>query len=246
MSLVFSNVELLCLDAGNTVIFLDHERLATLSAQPGFTPSRASLVEAEGRAKIRAERGTLVHACVSARPEKTIQSWAKMVATILVEGGLQESRAQETVDTLWPHHVSRNLWSLVAQGLPESLRAFRKSGRRIALVSNSEGMLESLFTELAIRDCFDVLLDSGILGIEKPDPRIFEMALTQGHASKDNALHLGDVYATDILGAQAAGIACALLDPFGHYEGKHPNVPRVTSVADVVRSILGASATFGV
>jgi FMN phosphatase YigB (HAD superfamily) len=50
-------------------------------------------------------------------------------------------------------------------------------------------------------------------------------------------LHLGDVVATDVVGARAAGLRAALLDPFGHYVGQHPDVPRVPSVAEVARAI---------
>jgi len=54
------DVDLLCLDAGNTVIFLDHERLARLVTEAGYHVSASDLVRSEGEAKARAEAGTLV------------------------------------------------------------------------------------------------------------------------------------------------------------------------------------------
>jgi FMN phosphatase YigB (HAD superfamily) len=237
-------VELLCLDAGNTVIFLDHARLAKLAQCTGFAPTAQALIEAEGRAKLRAEFGTLEQVAVDdlapGAPKKTIRSWACMVATILVEAGLPRQLANAHVNMLWPHHVARNLWSLVPDGLLPALSRFRRSGRRIALVSNSEGMLDRLFTELGIRSEFDVFLDSGIIGVEKPDPAIFARALREGGARADRALHLGDVYATDIVGARAAGVHCALIDPFGHYANRHLEVPRVESVVAALDAILAA------
>jgi len=116
----------------------------------------------------------------------------------------------------------------------------RASGVRTAIVSNSEGMLERLFRRLGILDCFDALIDSGLVGVEKPDPRIFEMACERTHAKPEQALHLGDTMATDIDGAHNAGMRAALIDPFGHYEGLYLDVPRVASVAAAVERILAA------
>lgn len=47
------------------------------------------------------------------------------------------------------------------------------------------------------------------------------------------ALHLGDTYATDVLGARAANVRVALVDPHGHARGRHLDVPRVPGAAEV-------------
>jgi FMN phosphatase YigB (HAD superfamily) len=243
---LFSSIELVCLDAGNTVIYLDHARLAhlasTAAVAEGVLLTKEGLIAAEGRAKVRAEQGRLVQASVRGHAQKVVTSWASMVATILAEGGMPEAQASESVNALWPHHVEHNLWSLVPADLPSALAALKNSGRKLALVSNSEGMLERLFRELQLFHHFDVFLDSGILGIEKPDPRIFEIACERSGVGKANALHLGDVYATDVVGARAYGMRCALIDPFEHYQGRHADVPRVASAASAICSVLAESS----
>ena len=55
--------------------------------------------------------------------------------------------------------------------------------------------------------------------------------------SPARALHLGDNFATDILGARTAGIRMALVDPFGHHAGRHLEVPRVTGAREVADAI---------
>ena len=57
-------------------------------------------------------------------------------------------------------------------------------------------------------------------------------------ALRSRGLHLGDTFATDVLGAQAAGMRTALIDPYAHYEGMYPEVPRVPGVVEVAREIL--------
>lgn len=73
--------------------------------------------------------------------------------------------------------------------------------------------------------------------MEKPDPRIFRLALDAFGATAAEALHLGDSIATDVLGARAAGIRVALIDPYGHTAGRAADVPRVTGVVEVARAL---------
>jgi putative hydrolase of the HAD superfamily len=144
------------------------------------------------------------------------------------------------LDALWPDHCALNYWSLVPDGLAEALATARETGVRVAVISNSEGMLERLFEQVGILGALDLVVDSGIVGVEKPDPRIFRVALDRFAISPARALHLGDNFSTDVLGARAAGIRVALVDPFGHMEGRHADVPRVPGAAETARAIAAA------
>jgi FMN phosphatase YigB (HAD superfamily) len=222
----FSNVKLLSLDAGNTLVYLDHARVARSVGMVGITA--ATLQQAEGRAKQRAENGSLLQNAFAGVDAPGAKSWAAMVATMLAESGVPENLLGNMLDSLWRSHCQRNLWSLVPNGLIESLQRVRLAGVQLAVVSNSEGKLRELLTAVGLATVFDRIIDSGIVGIEKPDPGIF--ALGRGNVDALQVLHLGDVYATDIVGARAAGIRCALIDPFGHYAGRFPEIRRVESV----------------
>jgi len=120
------------------------------------------------------------------------------------------------------------------------MRALRNSGVKVAIVSNSEGMLESLFATLGILECFDTVVDSAKVGVEKPNPRIFAIACERTGTTPARSLHLGDTFATDIVGARNAGMRCALIDPFGHYDGLLEDVPRAVGVVAVSEEILRA------
>lgn len=233
------DVGLLCLDAGNTVIFLDHARLAEIIREAtGVVVDPRTLIDTEGQAKRRAETDGL-HDCEwKFRSRPGAIGWGKMVGTIALLGGVAEERLAAVLDHAWPLHEQRNLWSKVPEGLGPALDAIRARGVAVAIISNSEGMLDGLFRDLGIRDHFDLIVDSGLVGVEKPDPRIFTFALERFDVGPDRALHLGDFYATDILGARAAGIRCALIDPFDHYAGRHPGVPRVAGVVEVANAML--------
>ena len=56
---------------------------------------------------------------------------------------------------------------------------------------------------------------AGVVGVAKPDPRIFELALELAGTTADRAVHVGDAYQYDVRGARAAGVHPVLVDPFG-------------------------------
>lgn len=236
-----ADVDLLCLDAGNTVIFLDHARLAALVREvTSLVIEPAVLVRTEGEAKRRAETGELVDPAWSSRARPGAIGWGRMVATTALLAGVSAAALPALLERAWEAHVVRNLWSVVPEGLGASLDRARARGVKTAIISNSEGMLEGLFRELGIRDHFDLVVDSGLVGVEKPDPRIFGFALAHFGVPAARALHLGDIFATDIAGARAAGLRHALIDPFAHYEGHHPDVPRVPGVVAVAEALVAA------
>lgn len=236
-----SGVDVLSLDAGNTVIFLDHARVARLLGDLGYATTAATLVRTEGEAKRSQVQGALVSVGWADEAAPGALGWGRMVGTFIHLAGVPRSDLPRVLAALWVDHVRWNLWSLVPEGLGAALDAVRAAGRRVVIVSNSEGMLNKLFADLGILDHFDLVIDSGIVGVEKPDPRIFAEALAPFGASPSRALHLGDSMATDVDGARAAGMRYALIDPHGHWDGHYPDVPRVDSVVAAARAMLAAS-----
>lgn len=231
-------VDTLFLDAGNTVIFLEHARLARLAGEVGFATTGEALIASEGVAKRLAETGELVDVPWAHSGAPGARGWGRMVSTILVEAGMPRALAARALEHAWPVHCAHNLWCVVPPGLGEALDALRERGGRVVVVSNSEGMLDRLFVDLGIRGHFDAIVDSALVGVEKPDPRIFAHALGLYGKRPAQALHLGDMVATDIRGARAAGVRTALIDPFGHVAGRHLDVPRVPGAVAVARALL--------
>ena len=236
------DVELLCLDAGNTVIFLDHARLAEITRSAGHDVRAEVLVRTEGEAKALAESDGLLDVMWAHRDRPGAIGWGRTVGTMVHRAGVPEASIPAILDAAWTVHQARNLWCRVPDGMGEALDAMRAQGVKVAIVSNSEGMLDRLFTELGVLRHFDLVVDSGKVGIEKPDPRIFRLALDRFGVAPERALHLGDVFATDVLGARAAGIRHALIDPYGHYKGRHAEVPRVPGVVAVARALAAGGA----
>jgi putative hydrolase of the HAD superfamily len=106
----------------------------------------------------------------------------------------------------------------VLPGIPEALSRLVDAGFRLVVVSNSDGTVESGLRDRGLRRFFGPVVDSALVGYEKPDRRIFEYALRVSGAEPETTLHVGDLYDADVLGARAAGIHPALVDPFDDWQ----------------------------
>jgi putative hydrolase of the HAD superfamily len=132
-------------------------------------------------------------------------------------------------------HRENHLWCRLAAGTREALDRLRAGGLRLAVVSNSDGRVEEALVAAGLRDCFDVVLDSALVGVEKPDPAIFRAALAALGVAPAEALYIGDLYDVDVVGARAAGMEAVLLVPDA---APGPDCRRFASLAALADDLL--------
>jgi putative hydrolase of the HAD superfamily len=213
-------------DAGNTLVFLDYARLAegvgTALALPLTAPALAAHATEAAAAMERVGGSDQERAAV-------------FLETLFRLGGVPPERMGEVRDCVSRMHRERHLWCSVPETTRESLSRLRNAGLRLGVVSNSDGRVEQALAEAGLREYFDVVIDSSLAGIEKPNPAIFLAALDALGVAPEEALFVGDLYEVDIVGARAAGIEAVLLAP--------PDSPRhpcrtAASVAELVDTLL--------
>jgi FMN phosphatase YigB (HAD superfamily) len=91
------------------------------------------------------------------------------------------------LDDLQQYHREMNLWETVPDFVLPALQQLRMAGYRLVVASNSNGALHRAFTRLGLAPFIDLSLDSAVEGVEKPDPRFFEIGLTRfGSASRED------------------------------------------------------------
>ena len=115
------------------------------------------------------------------------------------------------------HYVfAANSATLYDDAVP-TLEHLQNAGFKLAIVSNWDTPLDPLTERLGITDYFDAIIASHDTRVrsEKPDPHIFNYALAAVGVSAEEALHVGDTYEADIVGAQGVGIRPILLDRDG-------------------------------
>jgi putative hydrolase of the HAD superfamily len=93
-----------------------------------------------------------------------------------------------------------------------ALEALRARGVVTGVLSNMGRDLSEVLAKLGIAGLFDVVVSSAEAGASKPDPRIFEYALSKARTPATHAAHVGDQLETDVLGARSAGVTPVLVD----------------------------------
>jgi HAD superfamily hydrolase (TIGR01549 family) len=213
-------------DAGQTLIDLDLDFLAHRLAGRGVTVARAALAEAAPAAWRRYDE--LIDPAGG-------HPWRALMATLLEGAGVAARDIAGLVDWLWDEQPRANLWRAEIPGMVGLARELGARGAQVAVLSNSEGRLAELLAEIGIADAFAAIVDSGRVGIEKPDRRIFEHTLATLGATGP-AIHIGDSWPADIAGALGAGWRAIW---FGRraVEVDDPRVAIARDVADV-RAVL--------
>jgi len=93
-----------------------------------------------------------------------------------------------------------------------TLRSLRRWGKTLAVVSNWDPALPTLLAQVGLAEFFAFILPSAEIGVEKPDGRIFSVALQRLGLEPQEVVHIGDSYEADVVGARAVGITPILLD----------------------------------
>lgn len=211
-------LDTLFLDAGGTLVSVDFAWVAEELAARGLACAPEALRRAEAAA--RPGLGARLAAGHSTEGEDTFEVYLRGVLARLPDPPDADAGARlaaELTPVLRIPGRADLLWRTVMPGVPEALAAFRALGLRLVVVSNADGSVERGLRAAGVRDLLDGVVDSALVGFEKPDPRIFTHALAGAGARPERTLHVGDLYHADVMGARAAGLHALLLDPWNDW-----------------------------
>jgi HAD superfamily hydrolase (TIGR01509 family) len=207
-------VQTLFLDAGGVLVVPNWKRVSDALARHGVQVDAAALAAADPRAKRRLDLGDTIQAT------SDLQRGWLYFNLVLTEAAVPLSAATKAaLAELHEYHMARNLWETVPHGVSDALARLRRLGLQLVVVSNANGTVHAVFDRVGLSGLVDLVIDSHREGIEKPDPRLFHLALARAGARAETTAHVGDLYHVDVVGARAAGIRAVLLDPDGMYEG---------------------------
>ncbi len=190
-------------DFGQTLAELDHDFLAQRARDFGaaLDPAAARAATVTAWAAYGANKA-LGHA----------RAWQAMMLEVLrggsvrpLQGNATASFAESIAQALWEAQPAQNLWRKPIPGMFELLEGLVQRGVPVGIISNSEGRLAELVAELGKTALFRVVVDSGRIGIDKPDARIFQHAAQALGVPLADIVHVGDAWEADVIGAREAG-----------------------------------------
>ena len=204
---------LLCLDAGFTL----------LSPRRTLADALSEVLEAEGRAAGEEEMRTAWEEADRwfwdeyHRPgndtwtdDGRIEDYWRRYHSVML-GSLGMEARREVLDRILASQFASDSWEPYPDVEP-MLRAVREMGVRIGVVSDWGSNLRGILRELQLDRYFDFVLPSGAVGVAKPNPAFYRLALEAGETAPHEALHVGDSYRADVRGAWAAGMDALWLD----------------------------------
>lgn len=228
-------VETVLLDAGGVLLDLDFKYVRRL-IEPRLEPSTPAIDEAQlGRLEARARQEVQRQVQAGGRMR---DAWRDYFHIIL--GGVHVPVAEQAgiIDSLWEAHRRFGLWTVAIEGAPQAVAELRRRGLELGVVSNAEGRVAMDLDSAGFEGMFTTVVDSHVVGVEKPDPRIFEIALERLGAEPETTIYLGDVPAVDVEGAKSARITPVLVDLHGLYPSV--DVRRIDSIRELP-ALLGDS-----
>lgn len=206
-------IDTLFLDAGGVLCHPSWVRVSAALAAAGIDLPVDKLRAAEPFAKRDIDEARVVGKTTDA-----LRGWLYF-NKVLEHAGIPLSESTDAaLAVLHAYHRADNLWEYVPSDVVPALERFRAIGLKLVVVSNANGRLRHLFDRLGLSEKFDVVLDSHEWDVEKPDPRLFEIALQQADADRARTAHVGDLFYIDVVGARNAGLLeGVLLDPHNMY-----------------------------
>ncbi|HTQ04438.1 MAG TPA: HAD family hydrolase [Polyangiaceae bacterium] len=211
----------LLLDVGGTLVTPNFERIASEYAADGVVVDARVLERAEAETRLASDRGDGVrrHADV----------WLSYMLSIAHHAGVTQPPTA-AFERLRSYHDTTNLWECVIDGTEAALEGLARR-YRLGVVSNANGTVRRKLERVGLGRFFETVVDSAEEGIEKPDPRLFHVALERLGARAEHSAYVGDIFKVDVVGARAAGLHPVLLDP----RGAHADKPcdRVATLGEV-------------
>jgi putative hydrolase of the HAD superfamily len=169
-------------------------------------------------------------------PEKSRRFWHDVYTIFLRDLGISDGDG--LVDAVYREFTDLANYALF-DDVPPVLERLRDAGLTLGVVSNFEAWLERLLERLGVRSFFAVRVISGVEGLEKPDPRIFQLAMERAGVEPAASVYVGDNPEFDVDPALALGMFPVLIDRRGRYPGAA--VASITSL-DELPALLGVGS----
>jgi putative hydrolase of the HAD superfamily len=239
---VDSGVSAILLDAGGVLIFP--------APEPLLPPLAAAGVSLDGRLLERAHYRAMMVQDLAAGPPAPGAWWHEYLVNFIAACGVAEDRCVALAAEIAEATTSRSYtWAHVGAGVADGLRALAALGLPMGVVSNSDGTVAAELRRLGV--CYvpdgpepaaagvrvGVVVDSAVVGVSKPDPAIFRIALDAlGVPPSRTVLHVGDSLRYDVTGALAAGLQPVHVDPHGFCAARdaHPHIRALAELAGIL------------
>jgi FMN phosphatase YigB (HAD superfamily) len=202
------SVRAVLFDAGHTLLAADYAALTAAVRACGRDVAERDVVDAERRARVRLETER------DAQGSRA-RTGAGRYLRYLLEGLGVSNESEHAALSAWRRGFNLPI-GLCCRADPDAVAALtrlRQAGLVTGVISNSNGSVALALERAGLMPYLDFVIDSTVVGIAKPDPRVFHLGLEAAKVSASEACYVGDSYPVDVRGARAVGMGAVLFDP---------------------------------
>lgn len=211
------NVDAVFFDVGNT-LFKPHPSLEAVCREVlerfGYDPTDEALRRGIEVADRYYEYRYWTDDSFWANETDASEMWSELYAKMLEETGI-DGDVHLIGRAIYDHFGDGDRWRTYDDVVPVFER-LKSEEYRLALVSNWDSRLAKLCFDMGLDAYLDSVLSSASIGLIKPDPTIYEVACERLKVEPARAVHVGDHYYADVIGARSVGINPVMIDRFGH------------------------------
>jgi putative hydrolase of the HAD superfamily len=232
-----ANVDVVLLDAGGVLLVPDPAQIVAAFRRFGGTEDVGLVIQAHFRAMGASTR-------TDGFDEARWRIYQRELATAC---GVAAEQCDEASQHWYEATRHVNVWTHPIPQAREGLVRLAENFR-VGIVSNSDGSVENALAVGGLCQAgagagveVEFVIDSHLVGVAKPDPRIFELALERLGVGPEVCVYAGDLVGADVMGARAAGIHPVHVDPYAAcpQRGDHDHATGPSGLAD---ALLGSGA----
>lgn len=211
-----TKIRAIFLDFYNTIARFDppRERLQVdASASLGIVVEESAIRQAYGVADDFLSRENGEHAISQRSPTDVDDLWARYEQLLLTRAGIEVDK--EIAGKVFGLVRERPQRLVLFDEVTEVLASLTEQGYQLAILSNMDRDLNQMANDLGIDAYLSFTVTSRDVGAAKPHPPIFLEALRRAGVEHGEAVHVGDQYHGDVMGARSVGIQPVLIDRDG-------------------------------
>lgn len=166
--------------------------------------------------------------------EERLDFYTRYESTLLDELGIDTAGDPDIAIKIYNRAIELygNIGFALFDDVTPTLKKLSEKGIKTGVISNIDIDMNPVCEKLGLTPYLSLIVTSKEAGSDKPKPGIFILALKKAGVSAAEAIHVGDQYATDVVGAKGVGINPVFLDRFNHYPDV-TNCPRITTLEQI-------------
>ena len=173
---------------------------------------------------------------VKRSPEEQARVYIHYPNTILTEAGVNATKELSLEILKRVREQFKGVAFALFDDVLETLKTLKQQKLILGLLTNLDSDMAPICRDLGLESYLDFVVTSKEAGADKPNPPIFLAALDKAGVNASEAVHVGDQYKMDVIGARAVGINPILIDRYDIY----PNIsecPRIHSLTELAQHL---------